>query len=204
MRPLTTITMRLADDGKHPQADQRQAEEAEADALDEGRERRVRDIAPVEMARVAEELEFVAVEAIAAVGGDMHDCGCDGDGDYGKETRVRGRSRTALGISVWGLRTHEVLPRSSPPFSLRSRLGSGSGFFAHGLGDEHRLHAAAVAAWMPSSVSSNTRQCCGGNAQLRCGQQKSVGCGLAVLVVFGADEDVEFVEQTEGGERADD
>ena len=70
MSPVTTITSSLRDDREQPQADQREPEEAEADVLDKGSEGRIGDESPVEMAGIAEELELVAVKAVAAVGGD--------------------------------------------------------------------------------------------------------------------------------------
>ena len=61
---------------------------------------RIGNEAPVEMTRVAEELEFVAMKAVAAVGGDVQDCGGNGNADDGKKTRCgRLRAVIALGVS---------------------------------------------------------------------------------------------------------
>ena len=72
---------RLREDGEEAQADERNAEEREADVLEEWRERRVGDESPVEVARIAEELEFVAVEAVAAVGEHVQERDGGGDGE---------------------------------------------------------------------------------------------------------------------------
>ena len=50
------ITAACASDRGKAKPDEREAEECEADVLDEGREGRVGDESPVEMARVGEEL----------------------------------------------------------------------------------------------------------------------------------------------------
>ena len=98
--PLTTITIAWRDDGEETQADQRKAEEAEADALEEGRERRVGDKAPVEVARIGEELQLVAMEAVAAVGEDVREREDGGDG--GKDKRVRAAGiRRGSGRLIW-------------------------------------------------------------------------------------------------------
>jgi hypothetical protein len=71
----------LGEDGKEPQADERGAEQRHADVFDKGRKGRIGHESPVEMAGVGEELEFVAVEAVAAVGEQMQqgDGGRDAD-----------------------------------------------------------------------------------------------------------------------------
>jgi hypothetical protein len=85
---------------EHAQADEREAEEAEADALKERRERRVGDKAPVEVARVREELQLVAMESVAVIGQDVGER--EGGGDGGEDKCVRaagvGRGRSCL---VW-------------------------------------------------------------------------------------------------------
>jgi hypothetical protein len=57
----------LKDDGEEAQPTKKR-QRAEADVFEERRERRIGDESPVEMAGVAQELEFIAVEAVAAVG----------------------------------------------------------------------------------------------------------------------------------------
>jgi hypothetical protein len=61
----------LRENGEETKANHREAEEREADVFDEGCEGRIGDKAPVEMAGIAEELEFVAMEAVTAVGEDV-------------------------------------------------------------------------------------------------------------------------------------
>ena len=78
----------LREDGEEPQPNQRKTEERQADALDEGRERRIGDKSPVEMARIAQELEFVAVKAVAAVG--EHVKQRDGGGNAKQNRPIRG------------------------------------------------------------------------------------------------------------------
>jgi hypothetical protein len=63
---------------------------------------------------------------------------------------------------------------------------------------------AAVAAWMPRSVSSKTRQRAGADTEAVGGQEEGFGVGLAVFVVFGADQSVEAVEYFERVERCGD
>ena len=61
----------LREHREQAQADHGKAEERQADVLDERSERRIGDKSPVEMARVAEELQLVAMKAVAAVGEEM-------------------------------------------------------------------------------------------------------------------------------------
>ena len=61
----------LANDGKHAQADHGEPEEAEADALDEWREWRVRHKAPIEMPSIRQELQLVAMKSVPAIGQDV-------------------------------------------------------------------------------------------------------------------------------------
>ena len=70
----------LGQNREEPQPDERQAEDAEGDVLHEGREGRIADVSPVEMAGVGEELEFVAMEAVMAVGEAVGECKCSRDG----------------------------------------------------------------------------------------------------------------------------
>ena len=63
----------LSDDRKQAQAHHRQTEEAKADVFEKWREGRIGDESPIEVAGVAEELKFIAMKAVAAVGGDVDD-----------------------------------------------------------------------------------------------------------------------------------
>ena len=85
MSPADDDHQRLRDDGKQAQAYERKAEESEADTLKERRHGRIGDESPVEVARIAEELEFVAVKAVAAVGGEVDQRDGGGDGKQGHE-----------------------------------------------------------------------------------------------------------------------
>ena len=76
----------LREDRKEAQTGEREAEEGEADVLDERRERRIGDKTPIEMPRVGEELQLVAMEAVAAVGEQMAEGGGTGDGEYGQRS----------------------------------------------------------------------------------------------------------------------
>ncbi len=69
MSPLTTIDRGLRNDRKQAQAHERKAKEAEADVLEKRRQGRVGDESPIEMTGVAEELQLIAMKAVAAVGG---------------------------------------------------------------------------------------------------------------------------------------
>ena len=79
---------------KRRKPDHVEAEEAETDALDKRRERRVSDESPIEMARVREELQLVAMKAVAAIGEDVeeHDGGGDGEEDGGLSAGARART----------------------------------------------------------------------------------------------------------------
>ncbi len=72
----------LREDGEEAETGEREAEEGEADVLDERRERGIGDEAPVEMARVGEELQFVAMEAVLAIGEEVAEGGDEGDGEH--------------------------------------------------------------------------------------------------------------------------
>ncbi len=67
--------------------------------LDEGREWRIGDESPVEMAGVGEELEFVAMEAVAAVGEEMKEGDGGGDGEEMARVRLAAIARTEMGWS---------------------------------------------------------------------------------------------------------
>ncbi len=60
----------LREDGKQAQTDQGEAKEARPMRSRKGVEGRISDESPVEMARIAEELQLVAMKAVAAVGED--------------------------------------------------------------------------------------------------------------------------------------
>ena len=102
----------LREDGEEAQADERDAEDREADVLDEGREGRIGDESPVEMAGIAEELEFVAMEAVAAVGEHVEQG--DGGGE-GEEEWPLGFGRRSAGAidSDCELKTRQPLLRLS-------------------------------------------------------------------------------------------
>jgi hypothetical protein len=61
----------LCDEGGESETDQREAENCERDAFDKGGERPVCDESPIEMACVAEELEFVAMKSVAVIRKDV-------------------------------------------------------------------------------------------------------------------------------------
>ena len=63
---------------------------------------------------------------------------------------------------------------------------------------------AAVAAWIPMSASSKTRQAEGSTPRRSAARRKGSGAGFGVGVVAGADEGVEEMEDAEGFEGADD
>ena len=95
---------RLRDDRGEAETDDGDAEESEADVLHEWSEGRVSDESPVEVARVGEELQLVAMKAVAVVGEEMkeRDGGGDGEEDGGigceRGTRV-GWSAERLGTN---------------------------------------------------------------------------------------------------------
>ena len=82
----------LRQHGEEPQADHGEPEERETNALDERREWRIGDESPVEMARVAEELQLVAMKAVAAVGEQVQEGDGGGDGEEDRDV-ARMRSR---------------------------------------------------------------------------------------------------------------
>ena len=87
--PLTTMTSACARTEKRRKPDERKAEESEADVLEERRQRRIGYESPVEVARIAQELEFVTVKSVAAVGEDVDER--DGGGDEEKNWPRVGR-----------------------------------------------------------------------------------------------------------------
>ena len=109
------------------EADERQAEEAHADTLNEGRERRICYESPVEMACIAEKLQFIAVKAVAAVGEDVKKGKGSGDGDedqpvtgagcHGRRSFLFGGERKHAGGVSW--REGCVAARISVPWSAK-------------------------------------------------------------------------------------
>ena len=79
----------LRDDGEKAQAYERQTEQAEPDALDKGREGRVRDKSPVKMARVTQKLQFISMKAVAIVRSEMKKGDRGGDGEQKEEMAAR-------------------------------------------------------------------------------------------------------------------
>src|SRR5581483_2637244 len=71
----------LADDGEETEADERDSEEREADAFNKRRHRRISDEAPIEMPRVAQELELIAMETILSIGDDVRESERGGNSD---------------------------------------------------------------------------------------------------------------------------
>ena len=67
--------------GEQAKANERYAEDRQPDVLDEWREWRVGDESPVEMAGIAEKLEFVAMKAVAAIGEDVEQGNGGGEGE---------------------------------------------------------------------------------------------------------------------------
>ena len=93
MRPARTTTATCAMTAERRKPDHRDAEEREADVLDEWSEWRVGNESPVEMACVGEELKLIAMEAVATVGEEMKDRDGSGDG----ERMARSDLRAATG-----------------------------------------------------------------------------------------------------------
>ena len=81
------MTTACASTEKSRRADHGEAEESESDVLDEWREGRIGDESPVEMARVGQELQLVAMKAVAVVGEQMEER--DGGGDGEEDWRYR-------------------------------------------------------------------------------------------------------------------
>ena len=182
----------LRDDREDAQADEREAKESEADVLNERRERGIGDKAPVEMARIGEELQLVAMETVAAVGEQMEERDGGSDADDGKT--VAGRVALACSaMLIAGDCGHMKSATIASSNELTFALGSGSRFMAAAATRTEAIPA-AVAAWMPSSVSSKTRQSWA-RRRASAARRNAVGRGFAVLVVFGADEGIEFVEK---------
>jgi hypothetical protein len=80
-----------------------------ANAFEDGRHRRIRHKTPVQMPRVTEKLELVAMKAVAAVGKQMQQG--DGGGDSRQSQSI---SAAAGGIprgAVWQIQAfHSVIP----------------------------------------------------------------------------------------------
>jgi hypothetical protein len=70
----------LRQHGEESQPNHGKPEDLQADSLHEWRKRRIRHESPVKMAGIAEELEFVAMEAVAAIGEHVNQGHCRGDG----------------------------------------------------------------------------------------------------------------------------
>jgi hypothetical protein len=140
---------------EEPQADHGKAEEAEADALDKRREGRIGDESPVEMAGVAEELELVAMKAVAAVGEQMKKR--DGGGD-GEQMSGVGAGRGFGGRLACGMEGVRGSSPDEPPRAALAGAGAVPQRRSSGGRDADRGHSGRGCGLNADSVSSKTRQ----------------------------------------------
>ena len=69
----------FGDSRKEPEAGEGSAKKNQRKAAEEGRERRIGNKAPVEVARVFQRREFIAMKAVLAAGDEVDDDGCESD-----------------------------------------------------------------------------------------------------------------------------
>ena len=124
MSPATTTTAACAMTESKPQSYHGNAEDGQADALHERRERRIRNESPVHVAGIAQELQFVAVKPVAVVGEDVKQCDAsrNDDQNHGVDPRIaigQNRHRT----SVTSLRLRAI---AAYLFSLRTAISFSS------------------------------------------------------------------------------
>ena len=191
---------KLRDDREQAETNDRDAEKSEGDVLDEWSEGRIGDESPVEMPRVREELELVAMKAVTIVGKEMEEREGRGDGEEDGEIGLA--SAVASGLVEGACGQNFLLMFAQR--SLRSGARRGSVATLAGLGNSDGGHScggcclnAHVGVFKDEAVFGRDAEACGGG-------EECVGSGLGARVVLGADEDGEAIEQTDGGERLDD